>query len=251
MFVFAHLFCGALIGLGFWRLTGDRRALPLCILFAILPDLVDKSFILFFPDALGSGRTIGHTLFGAVIVTVAGIGLWLYRRSLLGIACACAYFPLQILDSMWSVPSTWFYPFLGWFRPYVVPDYVGHYLWLEISSISEWVFGAAVVLVLWISYREYFPSTTVELRTRIWIVYGVSFALASTGAFLLCAGLISAVPAFPAPAYNSITDMMAGVLGVCGAGILMHGFFCFLAIEPDAHSKEISATIVSIERVDP
>ena len=31
MFIFAHVFAGALLGLVFWHLTQDRRAIPVCI----------------------------------------------------------------------------------------------------------------------------------------------------------------------------------------------------------------------------
>ena len=31
MFIFAHVFAGALLGLVFWHLTNDRRAIPVCI----------------------------------------------------------------------------------------------------------------------------------------------------------------------------------------------------------------------------
>ena len=52
MFIFAHIFLGALIGLGFWHLTDDRRALPLCIIGAVFPDLLDKSLALIIPATL-------------------------------------------------------------------------------------------------------------------------------------------------------------------------------------------------------
>jgi len=53
MLIFAHVFAGALLGLGFWHLTIDRRAIPLCIAASILPDLIDKSLGLLFPLILG------------------------------------------------------------------------------------------------------------------------------------------------------------------------------------------------------
>ena len=43
MLNFAHIFAGALLGLGFWHLTNDRRAVPFCIAGSILLDLIDKS----------------------------------------------------------------------------------------------------------------------------------------------------------------------------------------------------------------
>jgi len=55
MLIFAHIFAGALLGLGFWHLTNDRRAIIVCIVASILPDLIDKSLGLLFPLVLGGG----------------------------------------------------------------------------------------------------------------------------------------------------------------------------------------------------
>jgi hypothetical protein len=62
MLIFAHVFAGALLGLGFWHLTKDRRAITVCIVASILPDLIDKSLGLAFPLVLGGGRTVFHSL---------------------------------------------------------------------------------------------------------------------------------------------------------------------------------------------
>lgn len=215
MFIFAHVFLGALIGLGFWHLSHDRRALPLCILGAILPDLLDKSLALLVPGLLGSGRTIGHTLIVCAIVAASALILWHYRRTLLGIAFICAILSHQILDAMWAVPSTWFFPFMGPFPVFIIPDYVGHYFWLEISDLSEWVFAIASVVIILMWYMNLPEHRTRAVRIIPAILLG------GMGIYLLVCGLAAHPSLFFAPTYNPITDVMAGVLALCGALVFM------------------------------
>jgi membrane-bound metal-dependent hydrolase YbcI (DUF457 family) len=223
MFIFAHVFCGALIGLGFWHLTNDRRALPLCILGAILPDLLDKSSALLFPGVLGSGRTICHSLVFFAIVLLFGILLWQYRHTLLGIAFACAILSHQIMDAMWNMASTWFYPLLGAFPTYMIPNYVGHYFWLEISSPSEWVFGCASLLIIAAWYLS-IPEHHATCLTPRWRNTGRFVAvclLGVMGVYLLFFGLGALPGAVFAPTYDPVTDLMAGIIALCGTIVLL------------------------------
>jgi len=223
MLIFAHVFCGALIGLAFWHLTNDRRALPICILGAILPDLLDKSLALLFLGILGSGRTICHSLIFVAILFVAGILLWHYRHTLLGIAFVCAIFTHQILDAMWTVPSTWFYPLLGPFPTYMIPDYIGHYFWLELSTLSEWVFAGASLVILGAWYLSMPEHRVPFLNTRreTYARFSAAILLGVMGMYLLFFGLANLPDAFFAPTYNPITDTMAGIIALCGAIVLV------------------------------
>ena len=223
MFVFAHVFCGALMGAGFWHLTHDRRALPLCILGAILPDLLDKSLAMLIPGVLGSGRTIGHSLLFCAVIGASALVLWKYRHTLLGMAFACAVFSHQILDAMWSVPSTWYFPLMGPFPVFIIPDYVGHYFWLEVSNLSEWVFAGAslLILVLWyMSAPEHRVAFLTEERASAARII-TAILLGGMGIYLLWFGLTSLPLAFFAPTYNPITDLMAGILAMCGTFVLV------------------------------
>ncbi len=223
MFIFAHVFCGALIGAGFWHLTHDRRALPLCILGAILPDLLDKSLAMLIPGVLGSGRTIGHSLLFCAVIVASALVLWKCRHTLLGMAFACAVFSHQILDAMWSVPSTWYFPLMGPFSVFIIPDYVGHYFWLEVSNLSEWVFAVAslLILVLWsLSKPEHRVAFLTEDRASAARII-TAILLGGMGIYLLIFGLASLSSAFFAPTYNPITDLMVGILALCGTFVLM------------------------------
>ena len=86
----------------------------LLLLGSLLPDIIDKPLgHIFFRETLSSGRTIGHTLFFLILITLAG--LFLYRRGkktwLLVVSfCVLAHL---ILDQMWKTPETLLWPFFG------------------------------------------------------------------------------------------------------------------------------------------
>src|SRR5512133_2475185 len=113
MYFFAHVFSGALFGLGLMYLIHDRRVVPVCILGSVFPDLLDKPLALIFPGILGTSRTIGHSLIFFCIMVVAGVLLWHYRRTLLGLVFSCGVLSHQLLDAIWNLPGTWFFPLMG------------------------------------------------------------------------------------------------------------------------------------------
>ena len=222
MFIFAHVFLGALIGLGFWYLTHDRWTLLLGILGAILPDLLDKPLALPVPGIFGSGRTIGHSLLFFAAALAIALVIWHCRHTLAAVACACAILSHQILDSMWTIPSVWFYPFLGPFTGFIIPDYIGHFFWLEIASPSELVFATASVLI-----GVYFlilpkPRITYRIAGGLHAIRSIAvFLLGVMCIDLLASGLMIIPRAFSAPTYDPVTCVMAGILALCGAIVLV------------------------------
>ena len=223
MFVFAHAFLGALIGLGFWQLAGDRRALPLCILSAVLPDLLDKPLALLFPGLFGTGRTIAHSLLFFSLVLMAGLLVWRYRHSLLGLACACGILSHQVLDAMWRVQATWFFPLFGPFPTFMIPDYVGHYFWLEISALSEWIFAFSciVILICWSMAVPEFSSPVLKNQRITASRIFAALPLGVMGVYLIVFGPAAVPHAFFAPTYDPVTDIMAGIVALCGAAVLL------------------------------
>ena len=223
MFIFAHAFLGVLIGLGFWQITGDRRVLPLCTLCAVLPDLLDKPLALLFSGLFGTGRTIAHTLLFFSLVFIAGLLVWQYRHTLLGMACACCILSHQVLDAMWSVPATWFFPFCGPFPTFMIPDYVGHYFWLEISALSEWIFAFAciIILILWNMDMPELPFAVLIKQRVAALQIFAAFLLGVMGVYLIVFGPAAVPHAFFAPTYDPITDIMAGIMALCGAVVLV------------------------------
>jgi membrane-bound metal-dependent hydrolase YbcI (DUF457 family) len=227
MLIFAHVFAGALLGLGFWHLTHDRRAIPVCIAVSILPDLIDKSLGLLFPLVLGGGRTVFHSL---IIVGVVLLCLLLFVRSrfvLLGVSVAGALLLHQIFDEMWNLPANWFYPFLGPFQGQMIPEYIGTYFWLEISNPSEWMFMIGTVAILAEAYGDMLPVSCASLPDTLkngaytLVVAG----LLITGLYLVAAGLMSTTGTFMTPSYYQVPTMIAGVLALCGAVIMRRETF--------------------------
>ena len=223
MFFFAHAFLGVLIGLGFWQMTGDRRALPVCILSALLPDLLDKPVALLVPGLFGAGRTVAHSLLFFSLVLIAGLLLWQYRHTLLGLACACGILSHQVLDAMWSVPATWFFPLCGPFPTFIIPDYIGHYFWLEISALSEWIFAFSclVILICWSRDLPLFPSPVLKKHQIAAFRIFAAILLGVMGVYLIIFGPAAFPHAFFAPTYDPVTDVMAGIMALCGAVVLV------------------------------
>jgi len=156
MLICAHIFAGALLGLGFWHLTNDRRAVIVCIFGSILPDLVDKSLGLLFPSVLGGGRTVFHALVIIIVILLCMLVFFPSTARWAGAGMAGAVLLHQIMDEMWTLPADWFWPLLGPFTGHMSPDYIGFYFWYEITSPSEWIFmtGSLVILVKTYYYKK-------------------------------------------------------------------------------------------------
>jgi hypothetical protein len=222
MLILAHIFAGALLGLGFWHLTKDRRALPLCIIASVLPDLIDKTLGLVFPLVLGGGRTVFHSL---MIVGIFLLCVLLFARSrfaLLGLGVACAILLHQVLDEMWLMPANWFYPLLGPFQGQMIPEYIGTYFWVEVSSPSEWMFMIGAVVILAESYRSLTPVSQASLPVTIQkgALTLVVVMLLIMGLYLVIAGLTNTTGTFMTPTYPPVPTVFTGMLALCGAVIL-------------------------------
>jgi hypothetical protein len=59
-----------------------------------------------------------------------------------------------VLDSMWDLPVTLFYPFLGDFGLHYYPNYVVESLAKELESAYEWVFGVSALSILLYAYQD-------------------------------------------------------------------------------------------------
>jgi hypothetical protein len=224
MYLFAHLFSGALIGLLFMRHIHDRRMVPVCILGALLPDLLDKPLAFLLPGIFGASRTLGHTLlFFFSLLFASGLILWHFRHTLLGVVFTFGVLSHQIFDSMWNLPASWYFPFQGPFPVILIPDYVRNSLWLEITSPSELIFALASIILIVSVYPEIgekiLPSHTATPNKII--RGGMASLLAGMGIILLAAGFNLSPIMFFAPAYSPQTSVMAGFVAFAGAIVLM------------------------------
>jgi len=215
MFVFAHLVSGILLGLGFCYLTHDRRAIPLCIVSSLIPDLIDKPLGIIFP-ALVSGRTIFHSLFIVLIVAIIVLIISKNRYMLYGVAVACCIFIHQLLDAMWLNKNIWAYPLFGQFPLVTPPDYTGYYLWIEITTPSEWIFLLVTVVMLFKIFSE--RHGTPKDGSYLWSVTIV--LLAGMGILMVAASLFGVGNIFFAPTYSQVTTFMTGILALAGAAVM-------------------------------
>ena len=222
MFIFAHVFAGTLLGLIFWHLTKDRRAIPVCIAGSIIPDLIDKSLGLLFPPVLSSGRTVFHSLGLVLVILLFTLMFFRSNLRLLGVAVAGAILLHQVFDEMWTLPANWFYPLLGPFQGSMIPDYVLTYFWLEITNPSEWVFMFGSVVILIKSYRwmTVIPLPSLSNRMRSGAYTFVVAVMGGAGLYLVAAGLTSPTGTFIVPFNNQVNDLMTGLLALTGAVIM-------------------------------
>jgi hypothetical protein len=221
MYIFAHVFCGILLGLGFWQLTGDRRAVLLCIAGSLLPDLIDKPAGILVP-ALYSGRTIDHSVLVVIVAFFIALIILRYRNTLLGVAVAFCILVHQILDAMWQTPPIWFFPLLGPFHRYEIPDYIGYHLWFQITTPAEWVFLVAAAVLL-IGFME-MPSGCSLPASRHTLWFATAVLLSGLGIFLVAAILSGYNYTIAAPTYTAMTNVMAGALAFCGLSVLVQWY---------------------------
>jgi len=222
MFIFAHAFAGALLGLLFWHLTNDRRSILVCIAGSVVPDLIDKSLGLLFPAVLGSGRTVFHTLAIVVAVLIISLIVVQFRMRLLGVGLACAILLHQVFDEMWNLPANWFFPFLGPFQGSMIPDYLLTFFWHEITNPGEWMFmiGSAVILVKSYHFLTLIPVQFLSDRMKSGAYTFFVIVFGGLGFCLVAAGLTSPAGTLITPFYNQVTTVMTGLLALSGAVIM-------------------------------
>ncbi|MBI2958299.1 MAG: metal-dependent hydrolase [Chloroflexi bacterium] len=132
------------------RAVGNRLDLRWLMAGSMLPDAIDKTLMLAFPaSAVGSGRTIAHSLLFVVVVLLVGLTLRSRAKAVL-LTVGAASLGHLALDSMWNMPHTLLWPALGWsFEPLHVGDFVGRILHGLETSPAVYIpeaLGAAISL---------------------------------------------------------------------------------------------------------
>ena len=221
MFIFAHIFAGALLGWGLMQLTHDRKVLLLCIAGSMLPDLVDKSLGLVFPSVFNGGRTLFHSLMILGIIVLPAALVVRSRYVFYGIGGAAAVLLHQVFDEMWHQPVNWLYPVMGPFQGTMVPDYFGAYFWFEISNPSEWMFMIGSVILVAESYRGTFSVPAFFQRNSVknGLYSLVAVLLLCAGLWLVVAGVSGTTGTVITPSYYPLPTVIAGLLFLCGAAI--------------------------------
>ena len=225
MFIFAHVFAGALLGLGLWHLTNDRRAIVAGIAGSVITDVIDKSLGLLFPSVLDGGRTVFHSLGIVLVILIITLMFVQSNQRLLGVGIAGAILLHQVFDEMWNEPANWFYPLLGPFQGSMIPDYLLTYFWLEITNPGEWLFmfGSVVIVVKSYQYITLIPVPYLSDRIKTGGYMLVVVVFGGIGLYLVAAGLMSPAGTLITPLYNQVTNVMAGLLALSGAVVMRWG----------------------------
>jgi hypothetical protein len=223
MFIFAHIFAGSVFGLVLGKFLRDTRIIPICIVSSVLSDLIDKSLgYILFPDVLGPSRTYFHALLAVMVITALALLAWRLWSSILIFMVAMTVLLHQLIDGMWHEPVTWLYPLLGPFQPYHDINYFQTYFWLEISSLSEWVFLFATLVVLSLVYVDHVtlqvPPWISRMQTPAW--YVVVVILAVLGLSSLWSGSTGTGNVM-APYNTPENNMIMGIVALTGFCILV------------------------------
>lgn len=155
MLLMCHLFIGLVIGLLIFRYLKDRRAIILAAIGSVLPDLIDKPLgHILLNSTIDFGRIYAHSGLFLIAMLVVGLAYRQKKGTWLFMALAAGMMSHLVLDSMWDLPVTLFYPFQGDFGLHYFPNYVGESLAKEIESVYEWVFGVSALSILMYTYRD-------------------------------------------------------------------------------------------------
>jgi membrane-bound metal-dependent hydrolase YbcI (DUF457 family) len=149
MYILCHLSAGIVIGIILFWYVRDPILIVAAAIGSILPDLIDKPLgYIVFEKTLDYGRIYAHTLLFSLIVLFTGLIIWRRYGSLAGVALALGLLSHALLDAMWLEPANWYYPFLGPFQGKHVENFFLSGLVEELTNPSEWLFAAAVLLIL-------------------------------------------------------------------------------------------------------
>lgn len=184
MLIMCHLFIGLVIGLVIFQYLNDRRVIVLAAIGSILPDLIDKPLgHILLSGSIDFGRIYAHS--GLFFVAILAVGIVYHRKkgSWIVLALVAGLLSHLALDSMWEMPVTVFYPFLGDFGQHHFPNYVEESFLKEIGNAYEWVFGVSSLSVLMFAYQDMlgrlkdvsvrFIPRTVRSLTLLLVIMGV------------------------------------------------------------------------------
>lgn len=175
-----HLLIGITVGIFLLYITKDCRALIYSAIGSLLPDIIDKPVGHIILASLGNGRIFFHSLTVCALVALLGFVIWMIWRHPGFLFIAAGMLSHQLADAMWTDPSSWFWPFLGWFRPKYSPYYFENIFSLEFSSPSELlVIFLGIIFVICMVYA-WRTGNTVFFRRVVGVV----------GAILIAAGIL-------------------------------------------------------------
>jgi membrane-bound metal-dependent hydrolase YbcI (DUF457 family) len=155
MLFMGHLVIGLITGFILYEFFHARSLIAFCALGSVLPDIVDKPLgHIVFGSVLDNGKIFFHSLVIVLLFLIAGLIVWKYYRSFSFLVVGFGIFLHQLVDMMWKQPVDWYYPLLGPYQADVSPDYFQRAVLAELSSVTEWIFFAAIVVIALVLYRN-------------------------------------------------------------------------------------------------
>ena len=193
MLILGHLVIGLIIGFILYEIFHARSIIVFCAIGSVLPDLVDKGLgHIVFSSTLDNGRIFFHSIGIVVLFAVMGLIVWKYYRSFAFLVVGFGVLVHQAVDIMWKDPVTWYYPLLGPYPADFSPDYFGQAILAELTSVSEWVFFIAILVLVYGLYRSRTihdsildPDPRMQLKTKKF--YG---GLAGVALFVLAISVV-------------------------------------------------------------
>lgn len=86
----------------------------LLLVGSLLPDIIDKPVgQYFFRETFNNGRIFSHTLLFLVLLSAVGFYLYKRHRQVWMLTLAAGTLMHLILDEMWNIPATLFWPLMG------------------------------------------------------------------------------------------------------------------------------------------
>jgi membrane-bound metal-dependent hydrolase YbcI (DUF457 family) len=217
MFIACHLLLGLILGLGLARHLGDRRLIGFSAVGAVLPDLIDKPVgHILLADSLGSGRIVAHGLLFLTLLVALGIVLKHRHQSFALLAVAAGALSHQVIDTMWTMPVTWYFPLLGPYQPYNLPDYFGNAILAEASSLSEWIFLAASAGIVLAFYRGSRPDHNRAARILMRVAVPLLGLLAIASCYAWAAGIPESILMAGGEQEDYLVLAAVGVAGAVG-----------------------------------
>lgn len=161
---------------------------------SILPDLIDKPLgHIILSGSLDYGRIYAHSGLFLLVLVVVGIAYRRWKGSWILLVLAIGVISHLVLDSMWELPVTLFYPILGDFGMHHFPNYVEDSLVMEIENTYEWIFGIFSLTTLIYIYRDKlvaYEATISKLGPMV--QKNLSLLLIVTGGLSLIFGALTA-----------------------------------------------------------
>jgi hypothetical protein len=155
MLILAHLVIGLIIGFILFEIFHARTIIVFCALGSVLPDLVDKVLgRIIFSASLDNGRIFFHSLGIVLLFVILGLIVWKYYQSFSFLVVGFGVFIHQAVDLMWMDPQTWYYPLFGPYPADVTPDYFQQAIVGELTSVTEWIFFIAILVLVLVLYRN-------------------------------------------------------------------------------------------------